>query len=378
MPRFPRDLDVYIRDHRILAYAISLITVGIATLITYCVEPLHEAPTDLYFAAIVITAWLCGKGPAVLATILSTLAVDFFIIPPIFSLLLDLADLTRFIIFAMVALSICYLQDRYKRVADRLRESNDVLEARVEERTANLAKANQALLEEVKERQAAEDALIQSEANLRRALGNTELSLKEKEVLNRELNHRVKNNLQIISSLLSIQSSKIQGRENQEIFKECQHRIRAIALVHQRLCGAANLTSIDLSDYFNKLVTELFRSYYVGQGAVTPHVTVEAPALNIDRLIPCALIVNELVCNAFKYAFPDGRSGDVSVELRRANGTVSLSVRDNGVGFSQPTTQPRCSVGLQIVRALVDQLSGQLQWTNGCGTLATVTFPEAN
>jgi two-component sensor histidine kinase len=378
MPRFPRDLTGYIRDHRILAYAISVLAVSIATAVTFYVEPLHEAPTDLYFAAIVITAWLCGKGPAVLATIISTLAVDFFIIPPIFSILLDLADLTRFIIFAMVALSICYLQDLYKQAAVRLREANDVLEARVDERTAKLAAANQALVEEVRERQAAEDALIQSEANLRLALGSTELSLKEKEVLNRELNHRVKNNLQIISSLLSIQSSKIQGRENQEIFKECQHRIRAIALVHQRLCGAANLTSIDLSEYFNKLVHELFRSYYVGHGAVSPHVTIDAITLNIDRLIPCALIVNELVCNAFKYAFPDGRSGDVSVELRRANGHISLAVSDNGVGFTQPQTQPRCSAGLQIVRALVDQLSGQLQWANGCGTLATVTFPETN
>ncbi len=378
MPRFPRDIAGYIQDHRILAYAISLILVSIATAVTFFVEPLHEAPTDLYFAAIVITAWLCGQGPAILATIVSTLAVDFFIIPPIFSILLDLADLTRFIIFAMVALSICYLHDRYKRVAIRLREANDALEARVEERTTKLATANQALLDEVQERQAAEQALLLSEANLRQALGNTELSLKEKEVLNRELNHRVKNNLQIISSLLSIQSSKIQGDENREIFKECQHRIRAIALVHQRLCGAANLTDIDLSEYFNKLVQELFRSYYVGSGTVTPHVTVDALALNIDRLIPCALIVNELVCNAFKYAFPEGKSGEVQVELRRTNGQVSLCVRDDGIGFTPQTAPSRCRVGLQIVRALVDQLSGELHWTNGHGTLATVTFPELN
>ncbi|HTQ40797.1 MAG TPA: histidine kinase dimerization/phosphoacceptor domain -containing protein [Pirellulales bacterium] len=378
MPRFPRDVTGYIQKHRFLAYSISVLSVAVASAVTFYVEPLHEAPTDLYFAAIVVTAWLCGKWPAILATALSTLAVDYFIIPPIFSILLDFADLTRFVIFASVALSICYLQDRYKQAANRLREANDVLEARVQERTATLATANEALLNEIKERQAAEDALIQSEANLRLALGSTELSLKEKEVLNRELNHRVKNNLQIISSLLSIQSSKIQGRENQEIFKECQHRIRAIALVHQRLCGAANLTSIDISDYFGKLVQELFRSYYVGRGQVTPHVTVEALALGIDRLVPCALIVNELVCNAFKYAFPDGKSGEVSVELRRADDRISLSVRDNGIGFSPKQAPQRSSVGLQIVRALVDQLSGELQWTNGCGTGATVTFPEIN
>jgi two-component sensor histidine kinase len=378
MPRFPRDLAGYIRDHQLLAYVISIFSVAIATLVTFFVPPLHEAPTDLFFAAIVITAWLCGKGPTFLATILSTLAVDFFIIPPVFSILLDLADLTRFVIFAMVALSICYLQDRYKQAADHLREANDVLEARVQERTAKLATTNKALLNEITERQTAEKALLESQANLRLALGSAEISIKEKEVLNRELNHRVKNNLQIISSLLSIQSSKIQGRENQEILKECQHRIRAIALVHQRLCGGTNLTSIDLSEYFSKLVQELFRSYYVGHGTITPQVSVDALALNIDRLIPCALIVNELVCNAFKYAFPNGQSGEVRVELRRAGGQISLSVSDNGVGFSLPTTPLRCSAGLQIVRALVDQLSGHLHWTNGCGTLATVTFPETS
>jgi two-component sensor histidine kinase len=378
MPRLSRDLVAQIQSRWILGYLISLASVSIATAVTYFVKPLHEAPTDLYFAAIVITAWLGGKGPAVLATVLSTLMVDFFIIPPIFSILFDLADLTRLIIFAMVAFSICYLQDRYRQTAVRLREANDVLEERVRERTVKLESTNQSLRAEAAERQAAQAALIESEANLRVALGHTELSLREKEVLNRELNHRVKNNLQIISSLLSIQSNKIQGRENQEIFKDCQHRVRAIALVHQRLCGASNLASIGVSEYFDKLVQELYRSYYVGRGAVAPHVMVDSTELGIDRLIPCALIVNELVCNAFKYAFPNDRSGEVNVQLQRTNGQISLSVSDNGIGFLPNSDSPRCSVGLQIVQALVEQLSGRMQWTNSRGTLATVTFPEMN
>src|SRR5215813_13231933 len=111
MSRLPRDLVAKIQSRSILGYLISLATVGFATVVTYYVKPLHEAPTDLYFAAIVITAWLGGKGPAVLATLLSTLAVDFYIIPPIFTILIDLADVTRLIIFSMVAFSICYLQD---------------------------------------------------------------------------------------------------------------------------------------------------------------------------------------------------------------------------------------------------------------------------
>src|SRR4029077_7320647 len=134
----------------------------------------------------------------------------------------------------------------------RLREANEALDARVKERTADLAESNEHLRMEIYERQAAENALLQSEANLRQALGNAEHSIKEKEVLNRELNHRVKNNLQIICSLLSIQANRMKDRGNQEIFKECQHRVRAIALVHQRLCGAANLANIDLATYFEQ------------------------------------------------------------------------------------------------------------------------------
>src|SRR5262249_29451717 len=147
--------------------------------------PLHDAPTDLYFAAIVLTAWLGGKGPAILASILSTFAVDFFIIPPVFSFLLDVGDFIRFGVFLLVGLLICILQDRYQQAAKNLRQANDILEDRVRDRTAELAAANQGLQLEISEREAAEAALLESEANLRKALG-------EKEVLFRELDHRVK------------------------------------------------------------------------------------------------------------------------------------------------------------------------------------------
>ncbi len=353
-------------------------SVLIATALTYFVPPLHEAPTDLYFAAIAVSAWKFGRGPAILATIVSTLAVDYFIIPPIFSILFDIADLTRFAIFAFVALLICYLQDQYRGTALRLRDANDALELRVRERTAALATANQSLLIEVRERQATEAALLESESKLRNALDSAEFSIKEKEVLNRELNHRVKNNLQIINSLLSIQASRLKDSSNREILKECQHRVRAIALVHQRLCGGTTLAQIDLAAYFRQLVQELFRSYFVGTGKVTPKIVVDETAMNIDRLIPCALIVNELVCNAFKYAFPEGQSGEVRVEVRRTNGDLCLSVADDGIGFSPDATVCRDRVGLQIVQALVDQLSGKLQWENGRGTSATITFPIMN
>jgi two-component sensor histidine kinase len=248
----------------------------------------------------------------------------------------------------------------------------------VRERTAALATANQSLMIEVRERQSTESALLESEAKLREALDSAEFSIKEKEVLNRELNHRVKNNLQIINSLLSIQASRLKDAGNREILKECQHRVRAIALVHQRLCGGANLTHIDLAAYFRQLVQELFRSYFVGTGKVTPRIVVDETAMNIDRLVPCALIVNELVCNAFKYAFPEGQSGEVRVEVHRRNGDVCLIVADDGIGFSPTEPAARDRIGLQIVQALVDQLDGTLQWTNGHGTAATITFSALN
>ncbi len=365
-----------LRQHRFLGYAASLLGVGMATLLTHLMPPLHEAPTDLFFAVIAGIAWWCGRGPAVLAIILSTLAVDYFIIPPIFSILFDIADVTRFLIFAFVALLICYLQERYQRIANRLQEANNVLETRVQQRTADLAAANQLLVGEIQERKTAAAALIESDARLRLALGGMEISLKEKEILIRELNHRVKNNLQIITSLLSLEGSRISDQASREVFKECQHRIRAIAMVHQRLCGSANLTKIDLNDYFRQLIRELFRSYYGGGGLVTPTVVVDETSLNIDHLIPCALIVNELVCNAFKYAFPAGQSGEVRVEIHRTDGNVMLHVADDGVGFSPDDVPPRNQIGLAIVQALVDQLSGKLESGAGQGTSATVIFPD--
>jgi two-component sensor histidine kinase len=360
------------------AYLLSVLAVVAAVAFTEVVPPLHTTPSVLFFAAIVCVAWLGGKGPAIVAVVLSSLAVDYFLVTPYFSLFADVADFVRFVGFGLVAAAVLYLQENYHRLAMRLHEANEVLEVRVAERTADLAAANRSLLAEIGERTEVEAALKESEQNLRSALDKVHASLAEKEVLLRELQHRVKNNLQIIVSLLSLQSKRSRSRDCEEVLKECQHRVRAIALVHQRLCGATSLASIDLTYYFNHLVEELRRSYYVGNGTIEPHVDVDDIDLGIDQLIPVALIVNELACNAFKYAFPDERSGDVWVRLRRDDGNVRLSVVDNGVGMSTDESSQPDTVGLQIVEALSDQLSGTIQWTNGEGTAATITFPVSN
>jgi two-component sensor histidine kinase len=213
-------------------------------------------------------------------------------------------------------------------------------------------------------------------AELRGAVGITEAALKEKEVLLRELQHRVKNNLQIITSLLSLQRGKLQDQTSRELFKECQQRVCAIALVHERLYRTPNVARLDVEVYFRELVQNLLRCYGVNSESVTSRIAADEVRLRIDHLIPCALIVNELVCNALKHAFPDGRSGEVSVELRKRDGHVTLRVTDDGVGFSPPGAPTGSCGGQQIVSALVDQLSGKLEWADGRGTSATVTFPE--
>jgi two-component sensor histidine kinase len=373
----PRELLGQAWSHR-FAYAVCVLGVVAATVITDTLPPLRATPNILFLAVVVAAAWCGGRGPAVLAIILSALAVDFFLVEPVFSVLASVADVMRLVEFTLVAAFILHLQRRYQQIAVSLHEANEALETRVAERTADLATANQSLISEVHERQEAAAALRTSEANLRGALEETAASLREKEILLKELNHRVKNNLQIITSLLSLQRTRIPDRGCQELFAECQHRVRAIALAHQRLCGGPSLANIDLAAYFDQLVRELSRSYCVGSGTVTPKVVVEETMLGVDHLVPTALIVNELVCNAFKYAFPEGRSGEVRVEVRREDKNVRLTVADDGVGFSPGDVPARSSVGLQIVQALVDQLSGKLEWTNGHGTCATILFPEAN
>lgn len=366
------------QDCRLLAYGGSLLCVGAALLLTHVLFPLQSTPTVLFFAAVVTAAWVGGRGPAYLAILCSILAVDFFFVHLRISLLSELGDLARFSAFTLVALLICYLQDSYKRIATQLRQVNDILESRVQERTSDLIATNNSLMAEIRERRNAENALKESEAKLRVAMRATEAALKEKEVLLRELRHRVKNNLQLVSSLLSLHRSKLQDHASRELFQECQQRVRAIALVHEELYAASSPCSTDLTTSLRKLIQNLIRCYGFGLGIVTPKIVVEDVVLGIDHLIPCALIINELVCNALKYAFPDGRSGEVRVEVRRRDGHISLLVADDGVGFSPSEVPHRSGVGRQIVQALVDQISGTIQWGNGRGTSATVTFPERN
>jgi len=208
-------------------------------------------------------------------------------------------------------------------------------------------------------------------------------SLKEKEILLREIHHRVKNNLQIISSLLDLQSDYIRDPQDLELFKESLNRVKSMALIHEKLYQSSNLAKIDFAEYVQNLTAHLFDSYSPNSWAVDLEVDIDKIFLDISTAIPCGLIVNELVSNSLKYAFPSGREGKIRIELRseeskgdaRGRPRFALRVSDNGVGFPKDLDfRNTPSLGLQLVVSLTQQLNGTIELDRSRGTAFTVTF----
>ncbi|MDH7511326.1 MAG: histidine kinase dimerization/phosphoacceptor domain -containing protein [Clostridiales bacterium] len=211
----------------------------------------------------------------------------------------------------------------------------------------------------------------------KRAEDRLQASLQEKEVLLREIHHRVKNNMQVISSLLNLQSRRIADPAVLEMFKDSQRRIRSMALIHERLYQSSDLSRIEFSHYLRNLATHLFNSCQADSSRIHLRLDFEEVFLNINTAIPCGLITNELISNALKHAFPDGRSGEVAVELRRVEGGYLLRVKDDGVGFPEGVDFRQTeTLGLQIVVTLVSQVDGTIEIGPGPGTDFRFQFQE--
>jgi PAS domain S-box-containing protein len=201
-------------------------------------------------------------------------------------------------------------------------------------------------------------------------------SLREKEILLKEIHHRVKNNLQVISSLLSLQSSAIADTSVQALFRESIDRVRSMALVHERMYRSNDLAQTDFAEYARTVTQQLARSY--GQPGVECDVEADDIHLSIEAAVPCGLILNELVSNALKHAFPDGRSGRIRVTLRAdTEGSVELIVEDNGVGIPGGfDDRSESSMGMTLIASLVEQLTGTIRWERDHGTIVTIRFPR--
>ena len=204
-------------------------------------------------------------------------------------------------------------------------------------------------------------------------------SLKEKEVLLSEIYHRVKNNMQIITSLLRLQSRYIKKEEDREIFKECQRRIMSMSLVHEKLYQSKDLVRIDFKEYIMDMSKGLLQAYGADRGKIALNIDVEDISLNIDSAIPCGLIINELVTNSLKYAFPDRKTGEIKIALRSTDeNMIELVVGDNGIGIPEDIDIKRTrSLGLHLVTMLAEnQLHGEISLNRSNGTEFKIKFKE--
>jgi PAS domain S-box-containing protein len=203
----------------------------------------------------------------------------------------------------------------------------------------------------------------------------TETSLKEKEVLLKEIHHRVKNNLQIISSLLNLQSAYIKDKDSFEIFKESQNRVRSMALIHEKLYQSKDMSQIDFSDYVSELVSNLFSSYSLNSALITLHLDIDNIMLDIDLAINLGLIMNELVSNAFKHAYAEGEKGNLFISMRRDGKNFELIIEDDGIGFPSDIDFKKTeSLGLQLINTLVDQIGGEIALIPDHGTKFVINF----
>ena len=205
-------------------------------------------------------------------------------------------------------------------------------------------------------------------------------SLDEKDILLSEIHHRVKNNLQIISSLLRLHSSYTSNTESQEIFGECSQRIESMALLYEKIYGSHNLSEIELEEYLNDLVIGLLSSYGIKNDRISVNINTHSISLDIDSIVPCSLIMQELISNSVKHAFPNSSDGVINVSLKSSNGNrenIELKISDNGVGLPKDWSLLQTdTLGLQLVKRLSeDQLKGKINVDRIGGTCFTVNFP---
>jgi PAS domain S-box-containing protein len=232
-----------------------------------------------------------------------------------------------------------------KEARESVCKLNDQLESRVRERTADLAKM-----------------------------------VADREVLLQEVHHRVKNNLQLVSSLLGIQGRELTDPQSRASLEECTTRIQTIALVHDHLYQSANLSHVSFSSYARQLAQDLFCALRPPSSLVALELAVDDVGLSVDKAIPCGLIVNELITNALKHAFPGGRAGRVRLELHRlAGGRLSLTVADDGVGLPPGVQIGRSgSLGFRLLSILAAQLEAELEVQRCAGTAFRLAFSSGD
>jgi len=230
------------------------------------------------------------------------------------------------------------------------------------------------------------NAFNQMRKNLKDSLTENEISnekiarsLEEKEVLFREIHHRVKNNMQIVSSLLNIQSQNIEDKKYKDLFIDSQNRILSMSFIHEKLYQSENFAQINFKEYINEIVSNIFSSYSQNTN-IKIDIDVDDIQINMDYAVPCGLIINELVTNSFKYAFPDGRQGKIQISAKsNDNNMIQLSISDDGIGIPKDLDiRNTKSLGLDLVTSIAEgQLQGEIILNREKGTEFQINFRYA-
>jgi PAS domain S-box-containing protein len=197
----------------------------------------------------------------------------------------------------------------------------------------------------------------------------------QSETLLKEIHHRVKNNMQVISSLLSIQSAQLKDEKQRDVFLECRERIRAMSLIHDKLYSAGRYEGIDFGDYLKEMVTLITSSNRPGNAEVRMDVQVESVEVPVEKAVPLSLIASELVLNSLKHAFRDGRSGILTVRLHRDSGICRLFIGDDGPGMLPPDPD-HPGVGMQLIEGLTKQIKGRRETSSGRGVGTTIVWEQ--
>jgi len=218
---------------------------------------------------------------------------------------------------------------------------------------------------------------IRDVTDFREAQKKLRKSLDEKEMHLKEIHHRVKNNLMVISSLLELESRYIKDKSLLGVFKESQNRAKSMAYIHERLYRSTDLKRIDFGDYIQSLGEDIYETYVIDPDRIKLNLKVEDVMVDVNTSVPLGLIVNELLTNSMKYAFPGDRSGEIELEFSCSGDEYLLRVADNGVGFPEDVDYKNTSsLGLQLVTSLTEQINGKISLRNKNGTEFKITFKE--
>ena len=241
----------------------------------------------------------------------------------------------------------------------------------------NIFQGHLLIIQDINKRKTLEEALKESVASKSLILDELKKSLEEKDLMVKEIHHRVKNNFMIIQSLLQLQSSHIKDEDALEIFKESQNRVKSMAFIHQRLYQHDNLKKINFGDYPQTLAQDIFKSY-AHNSQIKLDVDAEDVMLEIDTAIPLGLILNELISNSLKHAFPQGK-GNLIIKSRLNGSRYSLVVSDNGIGIPPGIKYEKLdSLGLKLIYSLSDQIEAEVKLDTSNGTRFEITFEVKN